>query len=211
MGVVKVYKVKDLETGLFRTAGGGWSRTGKTWNNFGHLKSSIAGEGYYGTSSNNNRELPDPDIVIIEIIVQESEGNTTPLCDLITRERRMIQMAKKYGDSFKDLVRRIEDQGQSEQFQWVLAAKGKWDNTRRAIVGDFEELLGLVKAFKLKQNVDYKKASTFSEGGAIAFASKQDAMRVRLAMKGRVTGIDIKNYVETNLDEPAKDALNSST
>ena len=211
MSVIKVYKVKDLDTGMFRTAGGGWSRTGKTWSNLGRLKNSISGEGYYGYSNSNNKDLPEPNIVIMEIIVQETEGNISPLSDLITRERRMIQLDKKYGDSFKNLVRRIEDQGQSEQFQWVLAAKGKWDRIRRATTGDFEELMTLIKQFKLKQNVDYKKASSFNTGGAVAFARKQDAMRVRLAMKGQAAGIDIKNYVETNLDEPSKDALNSST
>lgn len=202
--VVKVYKVKDLETGLYRTAGGGWSSTGKTWNNLGHLKSSLTNEGYYNPSK---KEAPGPEEVIIEIIVQETEGNTIPVRDLIMRERKMIELEKKYGGPFKDLVRRIEDQGLNDQFQWVLTAKGKWNRARQAIEGDFEELFKIIKSFKLKQHIDYKKASTYNEGGAVAFSKKSDAMKVRLAMQGKVQGIDIKNYIETNLDEDADSSV----
>jgi hypothetical protein len=210
MGVVTVYKVKDLETGLFLNKSCGWDKKGKTWESLGKLKLTLGNNGYFSDRHNGERLFGD-DVKIISIKIVETEDNTSDIDDFIEKHRRYQALGKKFGRSFQDLVERIEAQGQNEQFQWVLAAEGSWDWTNKVPTGDFAELLQICKDLKLKQNKDFKRASNYGEGGCVAFASKQVAMTVRLSMRGRCKGIDIKEFVETNLDETETDALNSST
>ena len=200
MDEIKVDKVKSTSTGLYKTSTGGWSTRGKTWNSMGHLKNSLKCEGYWGRGSNQEDICPPDDIIIIEVIIRETEANIKPLIDIVERERRLLALTKEFGESFSTLVKRIEDQNQTDKFQWVLTAKGKWNYANNVMAGAFTEMLDLVKSFKLKQNVDYKKTSNCYTGGAIAFASKADAVKVRLAMAGECHSIDIKNHIKTNLD-----------
>lgn len=188
--VVKVYKVKNLKTGEYRTAGGGFSKTGKTWNNLGHLKSSLSNEGWHNTR--RNLAPPSRDIVIIEIIVQETEGNTTVLADFIETQKRYRKLADKYGDSFSDLVQRIEKDGQQETWAWCLLIPLVYGKS-----ADWEKsFLAELKKRKLKMGSDYRKANT--KGLAVAFKSKEDAMMVRLTLPTdvQVISLDIQNFVE---------------
>lgn len=202
---IKVYKVRDKSTGEYRTAGGGWSRTGKTWNNLGHLKSSIAAEGWYNMHALVN-QLPSNDIEIVEVIIREDVGTTSPMRDLVIAERKKRALSKKFGGDFATLIERIELAGQNNDFQWVLIVSGSYDWKTRKPTGDIVELYDLLKRMKLKQNKDYKKASS-GGGGAFAFASKQVAMMARLQLKGKVQSIDIVKYVETDLDEEASSSV----
>jgi len=61
--------------------------------------------------------------------------------------------------------------------------------------------LAEIKNLKLKMGTDYRKAN--SRGLALAFKSKQHAMQMRLRLDSdiKVVSLDIKNFVETNLDE----------
>lgn len=200
-----VYKVKDLETGLYMGKGGSWDRKGKTWESIGKLKLTLNQAGYWSNSTHypgrNESKLPGPEVKIIEIQIVETEDNMTDLDDLIIKQRRYIQLEQKYGESFRDLVERIEAQGQNDQFQWVMIVQAGYNWHTKEYTGDILELLGIIKSMKLKQNKDYKKASNYGTGkAAIAFASKEVAMRVRLMMSASVQGIDIKEFVETNLD-----------
>lgn len=207
-----VYKVKDLDTGLYMSKGGGWDKKGKTWESIGQLKLTLGNAGWWSNSNltTNDRELPTPDMKIIEIVIVESEDKMTDLVDLVERQRRYIKMGFRYGQAFRDLVERIEAQGQNDQFQWVMVCDSRFDWKKREHTGDIVELLDICKGMKLKQNKDYKKASSYNERqAAVAFASKMVAMRVRLAMKGKIKGIDIKDFVETNLDEAEESVLNS--
>lgn len=198
--VTKVYKVRNKETGLYRTAGGGFSKTGKTWNNLGHLKSSIATEGWYNWSAMQDK-LPSSDLEIVEVVVRHDEGNTTLMRDLVIAERRKRDLAKKFGNEFSILIERIEAAGQNNDFQWVLIVDGHYNWTTKDLTGDIVEMTEVIKRMKLKHNRDYKKSTTYNNGGAFAFASKQIAMTVRLNLKCKVRGIDIVKYIETNLDE----------
>jgi len=205
MGHTTVYKVKDLKTGLFMNKHACWDKKGKTWESLGKLKLSLNGHGYYSKSTHyqsaNANAVFGDHIKIIEIKIVETEDNMSNLDDFLAKIRRYLAMGQKYGQSFQDLVERIEDQGQNHQFQWVLVANSTWDYNNQCHKGDFAEMLEIIKRLKLKQNKDYKKASTHSNGGAVAFASKQVAMTVRLTMQGKCQGIDIQDYVETDLDE----------
>jgi len=205
MSETTVYKVKNLKTGLFMTKGCGWDKKGKTWESLGKLKLTLNMSGYYRTDDHyqhpNAKASFGPDVKIIAIKIVETEDNMSDMDEFLEKQRRYVDLGKKYGRPFQDLVERIEAQGQNNQFQWVLVAKSSWDYSHQAHTGDFAEMLEIIKSLKLKQNKDYKKASTYNEGGVVAFASKQVAMTVRLSLQGRCQGIDIKQYVETNLDD----------
>lgn len=204
MGETIVYKVKDLKTGLFMNKSCGWDKKGKTWDSLGKLRLTLGNKGYWknGASygSNSNEEFGD-NVKILAIKIVETEDNTSPLDDFVNRTRRYVALGNKYGRTFQELVERIEAQGQADQFAWVLVADSGWDHNNQCHTGDFAEMLEVIKSLKLKQNKDFKKASGWNSNGCVAFASKQIAMTVRLSMSGRCKGIDIKECVETNLDE----------
>jgi hypothetical protein len=194
-----VYKVKNLKTGRFLTKSCCWHKSGATWDSIGKIKATLGNMGYW--SGWNSETNFDEDVKIIEIEVVHHEGNTSNLSELVERERRYRALGKEYGSNFQTLVERIEAQGQNEQFQWVLVAKSTYDYDNDCHVGPFAEMLEAIKELKLKQNKDFKKASSYYSGGCVAFSSKSTAMAVRLRMSGQCTSIDIKKYVETNLDE----------
>lgn len=195
-GVVKVYRVKNNRTGLYRTGGGGWSRTGKTWNSMAHLKASISGDGWYYDRSEKFNQLPSDDIVIIEIVVQETIGNTMTLSGLVENQRRLMELKKQYGESFSKLVERIETDGQQDDWQWALVIPLKYGKSKAWE----DELVAALKTQKLKMNTDYRKSNV--QGMAVAFKDRRAAMLTRLALSSEteVISLDIKNFVETHLD-----------
>lgn len=216
MSTRTVYKVKDLDSDLYMGKGGNWEKKGKTWESIGQLKLTLNNAGYWSSNPSypgrNEGELPGPNVKIIEIVIQETEDNMSNLDDLIIKQRRYIALGQRFGSAFRDLVERIEAQGQNNQFQWVMVCDCRYDWQNKEYTGDIMELLEICKRMKLKQNKDFKKASAYNERqAAVAFASKGVAMQVRLAMQGKLTSIDIKDYVETNLDEAEGISLNSST
>lgn len=210
-----VYKVKNTKTGQFMDKSGWFNKYGKTWDTLGKLKLTLQQAGYYSSSEYrkevNDHPLPKDELQIITIKIVESEGNMSPLADLVARERRFAKLALEKGEIFSTLVKRIEDQGQTEQFQWVLVTDHKWNWKTRESEGGLTDILEIVKKLKYKQNKDYKKASAYNQGACIAFATKQQAMTVRLMFNGQCTGIDIKDFVEIDIDDKEDPALNSST
>lgn len=203
--IITVYKVKDLNTNLFMNKHGGWDKKGKTWESLGMLKLSMSTHGYWSKSTHypaRNADMIFGDhIKIISIKIVETEDNMSSLDDFVAQQRRYADLEQKFGESFRDLVERIEKQGQTDQFQWVLVCQSGYDFRNNVLSGDIVEMLDILKSMKLKQNKDYKKASTYKSGkAAVAFTSKMVAIQVRLAMRGKVDSIDIKDFVETNLD-----------
>jgi hypothetical protein len=195
-GVVKVYRVKNNRTGLYRTGGGGWSATGKTWNSMAHLKASISGDGWYNSSTEKFKQLPSDDIVIIEIVVQETIGNTMTMSGLVENQRRLLELKKEYGECFSKLVERIEKDGQQDEWQWALVIPLKYGKSK---VWE-DELIEKLKVQKLKMNTDYRKSAV--HGLAVAFKDRRAAMLTRLALSSdvQVISLDLKNFVETHLD-----------
>lgn len=201
-----VYKVKNLKTGLYMGKGGSWDGKGKTWESIGKLKLTLNQAGYWSNSAHypgrHEDKLPGPSVKIIEIQIVETEDTMRDLDELIIKQRRYIELERKHGEAFRDLVERIEAQGQNDQFQWVMIVDAGYDWQNKVHTGDYAEMLTIMKSLKLKQNKDFKKASHYnSRQAAVAFASKITAMQVRLSLKASVQGIDIKDFVETNLDE----------
>lgn len=193
---------------------GGWDKKGSTWESLGKLKLTMGNMGWWSNTNAawNETELPNANHKIIEIVIKETEDTMTDLQDMVVRQRRYIALGKRFGQAFRELVERIEAQNMAEQFQWVMVVDAGYDWNTRQQTGDIVSLLETCKLMKLKQNKDFKKASAFNERqAAVAFADKNVAMRVRLSMHGKVFGINIKDYVETDLDTKDDSALNSST
>lgn len=200
--VIKVYKIKDTKTGLFKCANGSWSRTGKTWNSLGNLKNSL--HHYQDTdykTGDYRFDLPEPHLVIIEIEVVQTESNSKSVHDFVVEERRKAELAKKYGSSLVDLIERIEEQGLRDKFKWVLYGGNGYNYVTRENETTFSEIMEGCKRLGLKANRDYKKASRDREGGAVAFVNKTHAMQIRLGISGKINSFDINQLIETNLDE----------
>jgi hypothetical protein len=197
MAEMKVFKVKNLKTGEFRTAGGGWSKFGKTWNNLGHLKASLATTWWYREDSEEAIKARK-NYAIIEIVIVESEDNVTPMDDFVDKLKRAAKLREQYGRSFTDLVERIEKDGQSKDWQWVLIIP---QNNRHPEYR--QEMLDYIKSQKLKLGKDVRKADADQGGIAVAFKEKKHAMAIKLAMETEsgLVGIDIQTFMETNLDE----------
>ena len=200
--VIKVYKIKDIETGLFKCANGSWSKTGKTWNSLGNLKNSL--HHYQDTdykTGDYRLDLPEPNLVIIEIEVVQTESNSKTVQEFVLEERRKARLAKDYGSSLVNLIERIEDQGLRDKFKWVLYGGNGYNYTTRENETTFSDMMDECRRLGLKANRDFKKASRDREGGAIAFVNKTHAMQVRLGISGKVSSFDINQLIETNLDE----------
>jgi uncharacterized protein YegJ (DUF2314 family) len=205
MTLMTFYKIMNTDTGLFMTASGGFNSKGKIWESMANLKNALRGKGYYNRQRLSNGDtpyylpLPDNNIKIIEVIVEHTDGNNWSLNETVARERRFIELAEQHGDSFSTLVRRIEDQKLTEQFQWAMIVNSGYDWKAGKAIGDITKILEAMKACKLKLNKDYKKVSHHHKS-SIAFARKEDAMRVRLMVDCPVTSINITDYMEIDLD-----------
>lgn len=197
--VDKVWKIRNKD-GLWSNGGSvpSFSKRGKVWNNLGHLKNhlnsmnprrydSATGTYYYPN------KLPPEDWEIVEIIVNYDESNKSSARELMLAQQRKADLERKHGPCFSELVTRIEAKNEQAQYQWVLVIgeRGKYE-----IQTEFADL---IKHHKLKMNVDYKRV-TKDAISAYAFKYKTDAMAMRLAFRGNVKGIDIQQYVETDLD-----------
>lgn len=99
-GVLTVYKVRDPQTGLYQCAGSKedgsavWSKTGKTWNTRGHLKSHFTmmreQAGSYhrqsretGYGRNGYKDPIDPKWLIVELTVSTTLADTKTAKDFL--------------------------------------------------------------------------------------------------------------------------------
>lgn len=78
---MKVYKIRNKETGMFKLGGGGrfwgWSKTGKTWSSIGALKNHIRMEYLDTRSFGADQLIPEylkshPSHEILEITIEET-------------------------------------------------------------------------------------------------------------------------------------------
>ena len=78
MNKIFAYKIRHKLTGLYRNAGGVWSKTGKTWSNLGHLKNRL-------NSHRSRNGALEPDAVNWEVVTLEmiqSETSVVPVMEL---------------------------------------------------------------------------------------------------------------------------------
>lgn len=76
---MKVYKIRDAETGLFSTGGTStqWTKSGKTWSNIGHVKSHIR------QYANVSGVMVYKNAEVVTLEVKEDELETTPVKDIL--------------------------------------------------------------------------------------------------------------------------------
>lgn len=104
---MKIYKIRD-ENGLYSTGGmnPSFTKSGKTWNNIGHLKNHIRQFFDRTMYRGRNAELyENSEIVAIEVV--ETEVEKTPVSDLI------IEMVEK---DLEDVTRLHESYPQSTYY-----------------------------------------------------------------------------------------------
>lgn len=175
------------------SGGGTWpsfTSKGKVWVGRASFMNHVTQTSY--DSGNKTNKHKDNGWQIIETHIdfagQTCKFETYSFNDLVDRLNRKRMLDKKYGTTFSILVDRIEKNGLQADFKWCLVMPT--DYQKEAITAVPEVL----KRLKLKQNTHYSRSfSTYD--GAIAFKSKEDALRVRLALPGKVESIDITNYL----------------
>lgn len=196
-GVTKVYKIRNGK-GLWSSGGSypSFSKRGKTWDSLGHLKNHLSNytASRYGYSGN---QVPD-DWEIVEVQIKYDECSRIKAKDAVAQMQRKAELAKKYGMPFANLVERIEAKNEQDIYQWVLIVgdNNRWSREKEYL----DKFKALIKANKLKQHTDYKLAYE-NDYGVFAFKDKAHAAMLRLAYDGPLVSVDIKNYIETNLDD----------
>ncbi len=132
---------------------------------------------------------------LIELSINLAEHAKVSCQSVIDQRKRQYGLRKKYGVAFADLVKTVEDKDENDAWQWVLCI-GSWDEP--TAVAQMQEL---IKTHKLKKNKDYRSVVR-GDAGAFAFKDKGQSSLIRLAFKGECTGINIRDYVEVDVDEP---------
>jgi hypothetical protein len=188
-----VYRIRDAKTGLWSMGGyyPSFNKKGKTWSN---LSGAMNHLGCCRTDPRSEHwEL-------ISIQVVTTPGNSTPIKDIFAKWSKRDQLSKEHGQEFANLVTVIEDRGLNEEFSWAMSFRSYGNNSVEFLA--FKEAL---KQSKLKMGKDYMMRTSQGDA-AIAFKNKTDAMRFRLLYTHPIKGIDIVNYVETDLDTSTEDA-----
>jgi hypothetical protein len=77
---MKIYKIRHKITGLFSRGGETpyWSKKGKTWNSFGHLKAHLRAVSDYRYNTQNIKDLENWEIIEIEVTENSKAFNQTP-------------------------------------------------------------------------------------------------------------------------------------
>jgi hypothetical protein len=85
---MKLYKIRDINTGLFSTGGRypRWTKTGKTWSCEGHVKAHLT---MYSDKEYNKKQNTIPENwEVIEITLQESMTDSYPARELAERSAK---------------------------------------------------------------------------------------------------------------------------
>jgi hypothetical protein len=77
---MKIYKIRHKVTGLFSKGGISpfWSKKGKTWNTFGHLKRHLRAVFEYRHNTQNVKDLENWEIIEIEVTENSKTFDQTP-------------------------------------------------------------------------------------------------------------------------------------
>lgn len=77
---MKVYKIRNKETGLFSKGGTGrdvWTKTGKSWSNIGHVKLHL------NMHNKNKRNYPYANAEVVEVEINYDQCYSYPVDDLM--------------------------------------------------------------------------------------------------------------------------------
>lgn len=198
-----VYRIRNGK-GLWSNGGSRptFSTRGKAWVSLGALKSHIRqlAERYYGEKPDPNepwrkltKRLPDDWQIVEFVVVEENTDLIRPANDVVDQMKRRETLVHHHGEAFANLVDRLEAKDLTETYRWCICHKGSFYDSEQ------EELLSYLKSKKLKRSTDIQVA-TSGLGTAIAFKDKSQAMLLRLGTTFKVSSVDIKEFVETELD-----------
>jgi hypothetical protein len=179
MSELKIYRIRNRQTQMWSSGGGSprWGKRGKTWDTLGHVQSHITNSIRYSKHFYDEAD-------IVEIVVQENEGNTFNISEFIDRKDRQRTLTKKYGSYLGDMVAQLEKQDLVEQYRWCLIAR------RVDSADDFAEW------FKTFARLGIRKANYRYKNNVVAFDSKDSAMKARLGTTMGLESLDLVSLVE---------------
>ena len=140
------------------------------------------------------KRLPDDWEIVEFVIIEENTDLIKPANSVVEIMKRRETLVHHHGEAFANLVDRLEKNGQEEEYQWCLCSKDPYRHT-----GYQDELLALLKTKKLKRGTDIQTATAGGDT-AVAFKDKSQAMLLKLGFKHKLTAVNLKEFVETNLD-----------
>lgn len=181
MDSIKIYRIRDRITGLWSKGGsyGGFGKKAKTWDSLGHVHSHITNVIRYHAERYANAD-------IVEFVLEPTEARKFAVSDVIERKKRSVVLQKKYGSYLSDLVLKLEKEDKVEQFPSCLVLM-RQDNPE-----DWDEWIKRLPAMGIKR-AEYRRVGT-----VVAFASKESAMKARLASTMQLQSLDLINVVEDN-------------
>lgn len=199
-----VYRIRNGK-GLWSNGGASpsFSTRGKAWVSIGALKSHLRQMvERYGHEARDEKEpwrkiiktLPSDWEIVEFVVVENNTDLIKPANDYVEVMKRRETMIHYHGEAFANLVDRLEPRGEDVIYQWCLCSK---DTAYGHNIQ--QELLNLVKSKKLKRGTDIQTAMV-GDDTAVAFKDKAQAMLFKLEFKHKLTAVNIKEFVETNLD-----------
>ena len=199
-----VYRIRNGQ-GLWSNGGAKptFSTRGKAWVSIGALKSHLRNlvEAHYGETRDSKepwrkltRDLPKDWEIVEFVIVEENTDLIKPVGIIVDRMKRRERLDHFHGKAFATLVDRMDDRDQCKEYQWCLCYKPDWT------VGDMsDDVIALLKSKKLKRNTDIQIAQS-GRDIAVAFKDKSQATLFKLTFPGKLTAVDVLDFVETDLD-----------
>lgn len=204
MTTSSVYRIRNGK-GLWSNGGArpSFSTRGKAWVSIGALKMHIRSQlerSHYDKGDANEpwkkltNNLPE-DWEIVEFIVRETDTDLIqPISTIVEKMKRRERLDHFHGLAFANLVDRMDERNQASEYRWCLCYKHDYK------IGDFSDtLIQLLKDKKLKRNTDIQIAQCNNDI-AVSFKEKSEATMFKLAFPQKLTGVDILDFVETNLD-----------
>lgn len=180
-----------------------FSTRGKAWVSLGALKTHIrylVEKSHYDKVNPSEpwrkitKSLPE-DWEIVEFVIVESNTDLVrPANSVVEVMKRRETLVHHHGEAFANLVDRLEKNGQEVEYQWCLCSKDPYRYEKMQ-----DELLALLKSKKLKRGTDIQTATSGGDT-AVAFKDKSQAMLFKLEFKHKLTAVNLKEFVETNLD-----------
>lgn len=203
MSESSVYRIRNGK-GLWSNGGSrpSFSSRGKAWVSLGALKSHIRqlAERYHHEAKDEKepwrkitKTLPADWEIVEFVIVEENTDLIRPANDVVEQMKRRETLVHHHGEAFANLVDRLEAKDLTGTYRWCICHKGDYYNTSQ------DDLLAYLKSKKLKRGTDIQVASS-GRDTAIAFKDKSQAMLLRLGSPLKLSSVDIKEFVETELD-----------
>lgn len=173
MTELKVYKVRDKDTGLYSSGGSKpkWSKKGKTWGNKGAVTNHL--NMFCNSWSEDVKDLPE-EWEIVEMIIKEEDVTTWPARIVSDALKKRVKIKKKYGWNMSRGLEELKNIDM-DVYRYCFEIR---DNVSWG--GAFEEMLGIIKELGIKrENYRYRTP-------IIVFNNINDAFIVKLSFGEKV-------------------------